>query len=334
MTQVKKFSWDTTAYEVVENVDLTGYEVIVTGGASGIGVETVRALAKAGARVVIAARDVEIGEQVALSIIETTRNRQIEVELLELDSLESINAFVQRYLSKDRPLNILVNNAGVMACPLSYTKDGFEMQFGTNHVGHFALTLGLIPALKKGAQKLGKKSRVISVSSVGHRRSDIRYDDVHYKLRPYNDFESYGQSKTANILFSVELTKRYEHEGIVSNALMPGVIYTNLMRHLDINELKRQGRVDENGKFKNIQREKTPAQGASTTVWAAIAPELENINGVYLEDCAIAEIIHNKDANITKGCLSYALDAENARKLWEYTEKLIEDLDSNLDLFC
>ena len=327
MTEKKIFGWDTTGLEVVENVDLKGYEAIVTGGASGIGVETARALAKAGARVVIAARDLVKAQEVANNIIETTGNTNVEVEKLELDSLDSVHDFVKRYTEKERYLNILINNAGVMSCPLSYTKDGFEMQIGTNHIGHFSLTLGLISALKKGAEKIGKNSRVVNVSSLSHRLSDIHFDDINYRNRPYNDDQSYGQSKTANVLFSVELTKRYSKDGIVSNALMPGVIYTNIQRHLTLDAKLRRGTVDENGQFRYRAKDKTVQQGASTSVWAAVASELENVNGVYLEDCTIAEIIPSGAdvSSISKGCLSYALDSDNAAKLWQLTENMIND---------
>ena len=319
----KKFGFETRALEVVENVDLTGYEVIVTGGASGIGIETVRALATAGASVIILARDLKKAQEVADNIKETTGNKKIEIDELELGSLESVNAFVKRFLEKERPLNILINNAGIMACPLSYTKDGFELQFGTNHIGHFALTVGLIPALKKGVEKIGKNSRIVNVASLAHSYSDIIYEDINYKHRPYDEFESYGQSKTANILFSVELSKRYSKEGIFSNALMPGGIFTNLQKHLNIEKLKNQGVIDENGNFTTELKFKTVEQGASTTVLAAVAPEFENVGGVYLEDCAIAEVFEKKEGNMIKGCLSYALDSENARKLWEISEKMI-----------
>ncbi|CAF1122101.1 unnamed protein product, partial [Brachionus calyciflorus] len=173
----KKFHARSTAMEVIEGHDLTGYEIIITGTSTGIGVETARALAKVGARLVLAARDMTKLAQVADDLKQTTGNDKIEIEKLELDSLESVNELVKRYLAKDRPLNILINNAGIMACPLSYTKDGFELQLGTNHIGHFVLTLGLIPALKRAAELSGRKSRVISLSSIAHAMSDFNFDD-------------------------------------------------------------------------------------------------------------------------------------------------------------
>ena len=182
----KKFNEKTTAMEVIEGHDLNGYEVIITGGASGIGTETVRALAKAGARVVIGARDVRRAQEVADEIKKSVNSDKVEVELLDLVSLKSVHEFAKNYLAKNRPLHILVNNAGVCGCPLSYTADGFEMHMGTNHFGHFALTLDLIPALEQGAKQMGKNSKVVNVASLAHCLSDIHYDDIHYKSRPYN----------------------------------------------------------------------------------------------------------------------------------------------------
>ena len=224
-----KFGAKTTALEVVKGVDLRGKEAIVTGGSAGIGIETVRALAKAGARVVIGARNLDKAEAVAKDIRESTKNPNVEVEKLELNSLASVNAFVKKYLDKKRPLHILVNNAGVMEETKSYTVDGFENHFGTNHVGHFALTVGLIPVLIDGYKQSGKKSRVVNVSSLGHSFSDIVYDDINYKNREFNWLAAYGQSKTANVLLSVALTHLYSDKGIVSNALMPGTFIEYLL---------------------------------------------------------------------------------------------------------
>jgi NAD(P)-dependent dehydrogenase (short-subunit alcohol dehydrogenase family) len=225
----KKIHSRSTAEEVIEGHDLTGYEIIVTGGASGIGVETVRVFAKANARIILAARDLVKAETVADEIRKSTRNDKVEVEQLDLASLKSVRAFVERFLAKKRPLNILVNNAGIMATPLSYTEDGFESQFGTNHVGHFVLTKGLIPALKEGSQKLGKNSRVVSITSIAHAISDVNLEDPNFKTRQYDPWLSYGNSKSANVLLAVELTRRYSKDGIYSNAVMPGGIMTGLL---------------------------------------------------------------------------------------------------------
>jgi NAD(P)-dependent dehydrogenase (short-subunit alcohol dehydrogenase family) len=219
-----KFGFHTKAMEVVEGINLKGKEVIITGASAGIGVETARALAKAGARVVIGARNLEKAEPIAKEIRESTNNPNVEVEKLDLGSLASVNDFVKRYLEKKRPLHILINNAGVMETAKSYTVDGFETNFGTNHVGHFALTLGLVPALIEGYKQSGKKSRVVNVASLTHTYSDIVYEDINFKNREYNMRLGYGQSKTANMLFSVAFNHFYSDKGIVSNSLMPGKI--------------------------------------------------------------------------------------------------------------
>jgi NAD(P)-dependent dehydrogenase (short-subunit alcohol dehydrogenase family) len=311
------FGFETTALEVVKGHDLTGYEVIVTGGASGLGTETVKALASVGAKVTLAARDVAKGQLVADDLNKSLNLTSIEVEQLDLASLKSIKAFVERYLAKNRPLNILINNAGLMYCPKSETADGFEMQIGTNHIGHFALFKGLIPALKAGKAKLGKNSRVVSVGSLSHAGSAIDFSDIHWRKREYSKGLAYAQSKTANHLFSVELTKRYQSEGIISNSLHPGVIKTNLQRHLDEETIKKFH--EEPLPFKTIP------QGASTQVWAAVAPEFENQGGLYLNDNQIGK--ESTIAEIMKtevGYRPHALDPETATKLWDLTEKEIQ----------
>ena len=317
------FGAKSTAKEVISGHDLKGCEVIVTGGSSGIGIETVRAFAFAGARVILAARDLVKAKEVADEIINDTKNKHVEVEKLDISSLKSVNEFVQRFLEKNRPLNILVNNAGIMACPLSYTEDGFESQFGTNHLGHFALAFGLIPALKKGAKLSGKNSRVISVTSIAHYLADFDFDDFNYKTKNYNEWEAYGQSKTANVLFAVELTRRYLADGVVANAVMPGGILTGLQKHLTREDMIKRGWIDENG---NINpRFKTLEQGASTSVWAAVAPELENKGGLYLEDCAISpQRTREELATTMNGFLPHAIDAKNAERLWNLSEELIK----------
>jgi NAD(P)-dependent dehydrogenase (short-subunit alcohol dehydrogenase family) len=320
----RKFHAKSSALEVIQGHDLSKYETIVTGGSSGIGIETARALAKAGARVVIGARDLPKAEEVAKKLRDETKNAKIEVEKLELDSLASVNDFVKRYLAKKRPLNILINNAGIMACPLTYTVDGFESQFGTNHMGHFALTVGLLPALKEAAKLTGKKSRVVNLSSIAHARSDIDLNDINFKKRDYDPWVAYGQSKTANILFSVELTRLYASEGIVSNAVMPGGILTGLQKHMTREEQIKRGWIDENGKvneqFKSIE------QGASTSIWAAVDSELEGVGGAYLEDCQIAKL--STPAVIFKeyvGHTDYAMNKQNATKLWEISKNWLEN---------
>ncbi len=309
-----RFGARSAAREVIAGHDLSGRDAIVTGGASGIGVETVRALATAGARVVIATRDRSKGEEVAARVSSETGNDAIEFRLLDLASLASVRAFVTQFLALGRPLHVLINNAGIMATPLAYTPDGFESQFGTNHVGHFALTVGLLPALKAAAG-----ARVVSLTSLGHRRSDVDFDDLNFHRRAYDPWLAYGQSKTANVLFAVGLTQRLAGDGIVANAVHPGGIMTGLQKHVPREEQIRLGWIDESGiphpRLKNAE------QGAATSIWAAVAAELEGVGGRYLEDCGIAKA-WSEDKPLS-GVKPYALDPDRARRLWSVTEELI-----------
>ncbi len=309
-----KFGARSTALEVIADHDLRGRNALVTGGASGIGIETVRALAMAGARVVIAARDRVKAEDVASTLRGDSGNQAIEVGQLDLASLASVRAFVGQYLASGRPLHLLINNAGIMATPLSYTEDGFESQFGTNHIGHFALTAGLLPALKAAGN-----ARVVALTSIGHRRSGIHFDDLNFRERPYEPFLGYGQSKTANALFAAGLTARHAADGISANAVMPGGILTGLQKHLSREEQIAMGWFDESGAPNPSF--KTTEQGAATSIWAAVAPELEGVGGRYLEDCAIAEPW--TEARPMAGYMPYALDPNDASRLWSVSEELI-----------
>lgn len=294
----------------------------------GIGIETARALAKAGARVVIAARDLKRANEVAEDIRKSTDNNEVEVEELDLASLKSVQSFVNRYLEKNRPLHILINNAGSMRSHYLLTEDGFDMQFGVNHIGHFSLTIGLLPALKAA-----KGARVVMLSSLAHVFADIDFDDPNFKHREFNAQLSYAQSKSANILFAVGLTKRYSIDGIYSNAVMPGGILTGIQKELSQDDLKRFGFYDEHGHVK--PHVKTVEQGAATSVWAAVAPELEGRGGLYLEDCQIMPELTQEslqkyfaDANPTgfpQGYFARAVDSEKADRLWDLTEKLITE---------
>jgi NAD(P)-dependent dehydrogenase (short-subunit alcohol dehydrogenase family) len=293
-----KFGFDTTALEVVDGVDLSGKRAIVTGGASGIGIETVRALAKAGADVTIAARDVAAGERVA------TETGATGVSYLDLANLESVEAFAREW---DGPLHILVNNAGVMAIQeLTLNGDGLELQFATNHVGHFALAHGLHAALA------AEGARIVSVSSAGHLRSPVVFDDINFAFREYEPFLGYGQSKTANVLFAVGATERWARDGIFVNALMPGGIATQLQRHMDPGYLDR---VRQSGFAL-----KSPEQGAATSVWVATSPELEGIGGRYFEDVAEAPVLDRREE---WGVSRYALDPDNAERLWALSETAV-----------
>ena len=310
MRDASKFGAETTASEVADGVDLRGKLALVTGGSSGIGQETARALAERGAHVVLTARDVPKGEGVAAAIRESTGNPRVEVEELELGSLASIRAFAERFLSRHAALHILVNNAGVMAAPFSKTSDGFELQFGSNHVGHFLMTCLLAPALTKGAP-----SRIVSVSSRGHHMSPVVFDDIQFERRPYDKWQAYGQSKTANVLFAVGLERRLAARGVHANALHPGGIVTELGRHLQPEDFEMLAKRTSGLSFKSIEA------GAATSVLAATAPELEGRGGLYLEDCRIAAVNDAPDA--LNGVKSYALDPENAERLWQVSEQLV-----------
>jgi NAD(P)-dependent dehydrogenase (short-subunit alcohol dehydrogenase family) len=307
------FGAESTAAEVVQGIDLSGKRAIVTGAASGIGVETARALAGAGAEVTMAVRKTTEGEEVAADIRSSTGNDQVTVEPLELTDRATIDAFVAAW---NGPLDILVNNAGVMAIQeLTRTDRGYEMQFATNHLGHFALALGLHGALAAAAG-----ARIVSVSSSGHLRSPVVFDDLHYDFREYDPFGAYGQSKTANVLFAVEATRRWAEDGITSNALMPGGITTNLQRHVGGAEYMKQAvkRFESAG-----VRLKTPEQGAATSVLLATYPNLEGIGGRYFEDCHEAEVIHRREATTLAGVAPYAIDPDNAERLWDVSLELI-----------
>jgi NAD(P)-dependent dehydrogenase (short-subunit alcohol dehydrogenase family) len=312
----KTFGAKSTAREVFEGHNLSGREAIVTGGASGIGVETVRALALAGARVVIATRDAVKGEAVAATLRRETQSEKIEFRSLDLSSLQSVKRFVADFLALRRELHLLINNAGIMAAPLAYTDAGLESQFGTNHIGHFCLTIGLLPALMEAGQ-----ARVVSLSSLGHRRSEVHFYDINFRHRAYDPWLGYGQSKTANILFAVGMAQRFASEGIKTNAVHPGGIMTGLQKYVPLEEQKKMGWIDEAGRPN--PRMKTTEQGAATSVWAAVAPELDNISGQYLEDCAIAKPW--SDDRPMSGVKSYALDPTNAERLWSISEKVVSE---------
>jgi NAD(P)-dependent dehydrogenase (short-subunit alcohol dehydrogenase family) len=311
MRDASGFGAETTTAEVTEGIDLDGRVILVTGGTSGLGEETARVLAEKGAEVILTARDVPKGERVAAAIRESTGNPRVAVEELELASLASIRGFAPRFLARHPVLHVLVNNAGVMACPFGHTADGFELQLGTNHLGHFLLTTLLLPALRRGAP-----SRIVSVSSRGHHLSPVVFDDLHFERRPYDKWLSYGQSKTANVLFAVGLERRFAADGIHAYALHPGAIMTELGRHLqaeDIEFLRNRAPKGSTLQFKTV-----PA-GAATQVFAATAPELEGRGGIYLEDCRVAGIDDAPDA--LQGVKSYAIDPDNAERLWGVSEK-------------
>jgi NAD(P)-dependent dehydrogenase (short-subunit alcohol dehydrogenase family) len=292
------FDASSTASDVVTGVDLTNRRAIVTGGASGIGIETARALAEAGAHVTLAVRDLDAGKRVAEDIAATTGNQLVEVALLNLIDRSSVATFVASW---DGPLHILINNAGVMATPETRTPEGWELQFATNHLGHFALANGLHDALMAAGS-----ARVVSVSSAGHLRSPVVFDDINFLRRPYDPFLAYGQSKTANILFAVEASKRWADDGITVNALMPGAIHTPGVAGLQIT-------AEQRASGQNFVW-KTPQQGAATSVLLATSPLLNGIGGRYFEDCNEAG---PHVPGTRTGVASYALDPEAAAHLWQ-----------------
>jgi NAD(P)-dependent dehydrogenase (short-subunit alcohol dehydrogenase family) len=297
---------DSTAADVIAGVDLTGRRAVVTGGASGIGVETARTLAAAGAEVALAVRNTAAGERVAAGIIETTGNNHVFVAPIELADRESVRAFAASW---DGPLHILVNNAGVMAEPLNRTPEGWEHQFATNHLGHFGLALGLYDALAAAGN-----ARIVSVSSSAHLRSDIHLDDLHFEHREYEPWSAYGQSKTANVLFAVEAAKRWASDGIVANALMPGGIRTALQRHVEQDITPELQEIFDNYAWKTVE------QGASTSVLLAASPLVDGVTGKYFEDNN--EALPHVDRR-EGGVAAYALDPESATQLWDASEKLL-----------
>lgn len=300
------FGATSTAAEVLAGVDLLGKRAIITGAASGIGVETARALAFAGADVTLAVRNSAAGEQVAADI-----GHGSTVAPLDLSKPTSVAAFVRAW---DGPLHILVNNAGVMAIPnRQLSVGGHEMQFATNHLGHFALTAGLHRALAAA-----NGARVVSVSSSGHLRSPVVFDDIDFRFREYDPFSAYGQSKTANALFAVGITERWANDGINANALMPGGIMTALQRHLGA-----EFRDGAEERFRRAgSRVKTPAQGAATSVLLAGSPHVAGVSGRYFEDCREATVVDHRDEFGITGVAPYALDLENARRLWHVSAHL------------
>ncbi len=306
------FGPNSTTDEVIAGVDLSGKTAVITGGSAGLGIETGRTLAGAGAKVVLVARDEAKVSAVVDQLSADLPEAEISYELMDLADLASVRAASARLLDKLPRIDLLINNAGVMACPKAETKDGFELQFGTNHLGHFVFTCMLIPSLLAAAP-----ARIVNLSSAGHRFSDILFDDPNYEQREYDKWEAYGQSKTANALFSLGLNERLADRGVTANAVHPGMIVTELGRHLqqeDIEALSARASDMETG-FKSI-----PA-GAATSVWAATSGELEGRGGLYLEDCHVAE--EKAEEGAATGYFAYALDSAGAQKLWTLSEQLV-----------
>jgi NAD(P)-dependent dehydrogenase (short-subunit alcohol dehydrogenase family) len=314
------FNATSTVHDVIKNADLNGKIAIVTGGYAGIGLETVKAFAAAGARVTIPARDIQ----------KATENLEgvpgVTVAKMDLMDPDSINAFAEKFLATNQELHILVNNAGIMWVPLVRDKRGYESQLVTNHLGHFQLTAKLWPALKASGG-----ARVVNVSSFGHQMSAFHFDDPNFINREYETLQGYGQSKTANNLFTVELDQRGEQFNVRAFSVHPGsVIGTDLGRVAPMALFQQMGTHDEDGNIKPevAARLKSVAQGAATSVWCATSPQLNDIGGVYCEDADVADldegnIAHNyDDPSSLRGVKQYALDAGNARQLWVLSEEM------------
>ncbi|TCN36580.1 NAD(P)-dependent dehydrogenase (short-subunit alcohol dehydrogenase family) [Kribbella orskensis] len=298
------FGHDSTADEVLRGIDLSGKLALVTGGYSGLGLETTRALAKAGAHVVVPARRPAAAEEALAGIDD------VEVDELDLADLESVRSFSERFLASGRTIDLQIDNAAVMACPETRVGPGWEAQFATNHLGHFALVNRLWPAIVDGG------ARVVSVSSSGHRRSDIRWDDLQF-AQGYDKWTAYGQAKTANALFAVQLDALGKDAGVRAFTLHPGGILTPLQRHLPREEMVAFGWIDEQGDPLNPGF-KTPEQGAATQVWAATSPQLEGEGGVFLDDCEVAEL----STDDAPGVRPYAVDPASAARLWTISAEL------------
>jgi NAD(P)-dependent dehydrogenase (short-subunit alcohol dehydrogenase family) len=298
-----RFDASSTAAGVVAGLDLRGRRALVTGGAGGMGREIALALHGAGAAVIAA--DVE---PAALPGIETRR--------LDLASLGAVRRFAADWAGA--PLDMLIANAGVMACPLARSAEGHELQFAVNHLGHWLLAVLLRPALAAAAQAHGE-ARIVSVSSIAHRRSGIVFEDINYRARPYDRWEAYGQSKTACALMAVAATERFASDGITCNALNPGGAFTGLMRHLTPAELRAQGWIDENGQVP--ARWRSAAQCAATATWAATAPALRGIGGRYFEECREADPWD--PAQPMRGLQPHARDPAIAQRLWEVSEAMV-----------
>ncbi|MCP4038151.1 MAG: SDR family NAD(P)-dependent oxidoreductase [bacterium] len=308
-----EFGRDSTTDEVLDGIDLRGKRAVVTGASGGLGAETARALASKGARVTLTARDLEKAGTVAAAICATYGSDAAAVAELELADQQSVRAFAKDYLRQGDGLDLLINNAGIMACPLTRTAQGLELQFATNHLGHFLLTCLLAPALQAAAA-----SRVVMVSSAGHMAGPMDFDDPQFEVREYEKFVAYGQSKTANALFALELDRRLHDRGVFAYSLHPGVIMTELARNLtpdDIREMMAKAEGGTGMHFKSVEA------GAATSVWAATAPQLASHGGAYLEDCRVAGEMGAWEGAL--GCAPHARDVKAASRLWTLSEELV-----------
>lgn len=310
MTNRSHFGPKTTADEVLQGLDLSGQRAIVTGASGGLGAEAARALARAGAAVTLTARDLAKAEQVVAGIRAADPRAEVELRLLELSEPASVRRFATEWLADHHSLQMLILNAAVMACPLRRTAEGWELQFATNHLGHFLLAQQLAPALLAGAP-----ARVVAVSSGGHQISPVVFDDIHFERRAYEPWSAYGQAKTANVLFAVELDRRLRERGVRAFAVHPGMIGTDLGRYLTRETIAQiRSRASDGG-----EPAKSIPQGAATEVWAATAAKLTGRGGIYLSDCSIAP----PAGPGVRGYAPHAVDPAAAARLWQVTEQTL-----------
>lgn len=301
------FHAKSTADEVLADINMTGKTVVFTGGYSGIGLEGVRALAKKGAKVTVPARRLEAAEA-ALGGIQG----DIEIAQMDLADLSSVRKFATDYVDTGRSLDLLINNAGIMACPETRVGPGWEAQFGVNHLGHMALALGLLPALQKG-----NGARIVALSSTAHIMGDVNWEDPHYRSNPYDKWNAYAQAKTANALFARGADRTWQANGIRAFSVHPGGIFTPLQRHLPDEEMVALGWKNADGTVPPAVQAmfKTPEQGTSTSLWAGTSPQLDGMGGVYCEDCDIAKL-GDENSQRWEHVRAWACDDEKADKLW------------------
>jgi NAD(P)-dependent dehydrogenase (short-subunit alcohol dehydrogenase family) len=317
------FGATSTTDEVLSGINLRGKRILVTGVSAGIGVETARSLAAHGAHIIGAARDLKKAETATEQVRKDAASNGGSLELIELDlgNLKSVRAAADKLIAKGEPLDIIIANAGVMATPFGKTADGFETQFGTNHLGHFVFVNRIAPLLRAGG-------RLINLSSAGHRYSNVDLDDPGFERTPYDPFVAYGRSKTANILFAVEFDKRHRARGVRAAAVHPGVIKTELARHVEPGRIEKLiEQINENLKAegKGPFQWKSLEQGAATSVWAAVKADADEVGGKYCENCHVAKPMVDSAnvASISEGVRSYALDPANAAALWQKSEQLV-----------
>lgn len=306
--------------DVLEGIDLSGKVAIVTGGYSGIGVETVRGLAGAGAKVIVPARN----REKATGNLADVRG-DVTIMDMDLADLGSVRNFAANFAAQQPRLDLLINNAGIMACPLTRVGPGWEQQFGVNHLGHFALAQALMPLLETTAKQPGSDVRVVALSSTGHKLSDIRWDDPNWESGEYDKWQAYGQAKTADALFAVGMNKRLAQHGGRAFAVHPGGIVTPLQRHLPNEEMVALGWMNEDGELSEQAAKmfKSVTQGASTTLWAATSPALKDRGGEYCEDCDIAQLADAENPSRFNTVQPYAVDEDSAQRLWAMSKEMV-----------